>query len=99
MFIVKHWHFFFHFGTNIRYCPNSWHVWGQFLQRLHESIRKITEKASRATGLFHEGGIMKQQTPEAVSAEERMKQFIYVLTSSSKPFLIGHNIQNFDLIL
>lgn len=50
-----------------------------------------------ATGLIYEGGIMTQQTPEAVSAEERMKQLINVLTSSSKQFLIGHYIQNFDV--
>lgn len=29
------------------------------------------------------------------SADEGLKQFVMFLASSSKPFLIGHNIQNF----
>ena len=60
---------------------------------------RFTEEASRVTGFFYEGGIMKRhgQTLETISAEEGLKQFVNFLASSSKPFLIGHNIQNFDV--
>lgn len=55
--------------------------------------------ASKVTGLTYENGILKRlgQPLVSVSADEGLKQFVMFLASSSKPFLIGHNIQNFEL--
>lgn len=55
--------------------------------------------ASKVTGLTYENGILKRlgQPLVSVSADGGLKQFVMFLASSSKPFLIGHNIQNFDV--
>lgn len=60
---------------------------------------RISESASKVTGLTYENGILKRlgQPLVSVSADEGLKQFIMFLASSYKPFLIGHNIQNFDV--
>lgn len=60
---------------------------------------RISEGASKVTVLTYENGILKRlgQPLVSVSADEGLKQFVVFLVSSSKPFLIGHNIQNFDV--
>lgn len=60
---------------------------------------RISEGASKVTGLAYENGILKRlgQPLMSVSADEGLKQFVMFLASSSKPFFIGHNIQNFDV--
>lgn len=60
---------------------------------------RISEGASKVTGLTYENGILKRlgQPLVSVSADEGLKQFVMFLASSSKPFLIVHNIQNFDV--
>lgn len=55
---------------------------------------RISEGASKVTGLTYENDILKRlgQPLVSVSADEGLKQFVMFLASSSKPFLIGHNI-------
>ncbi|XP_055999188.1 uncharacterized protein LOC125656742 [Ostrea edulis] len=59
----------------------------------------ITEGASRATGLTYEGGILKHhgQPLDAEVPAKGLEQFVDFVRSSSKPFVIGYNIQNFDI--
>lgn len=55
---------------------------------------RISEGASKVTGLTYENGILKRlgQPLVSVSADEGLKQFVMFLASSSKPFLIGVDI-------
>ncbi|XP_062617800.1 uncharacterized protein LOC134279410 isoform X2 [Saccostrea cucullata] len=61
--------------------------------------RAIAEDASRATGLTYEGGVLKHhgQPLDAVEPARGLEQFVNFVRSLSKPFVIGHNIQNFDI--
>lgn len=61
--------------------------------------KRISEGASQVTGLTFESGILKRHghPVESVSAEDGLRHFTQFVASCAKPFLIGHNIQNFDV--
>ncbi|XP_062585753.1 protein PML-like [Saccostrea cucullata] len=60
---------------------------------------EISNGASEATGLTYVGGVLKHrgQAVSCVTPQEGLSQFLNFIKKFSKPILVGHNIQSFDL--